>query len=118
VKKNSIYKTISQCTQKDVTEFFFQSKKLPRSSFWDVRFFPTTETPNRILIIISKKCGNAPERNKLKRQIKTIFYEEKIYEKGFSWVCIIKKPLMEKSFDYIKKEFMEIVTHVIQKKSH
>jgi len=44
-----------------------------------------------ILIIASRKTGNAPERNKIRRRLKSIFYEEKLYEKGLDCIVIVKK---------------------------
>ena len=52
----------------------------------------------RILIVIAKKVGNAPARNKKRRQIKAIFYENKVYEKGFDWIIVVKKPIIALDF--------------------
>lgn len=52
----------------------------------------------RILIVIPKKIGNAPLRNKLRRQIKSIFYENKLYQKGFTWIFLAKAPLVNLNF--------------------
>ncbi len=52
----------------------------------------------RILIVLAKKVGNAPTRNKKRRQIKALFYENKIYEKDFDWIIVVKKPIIELDF--------------------
>ena len=43
-----------------------------------------------ILVIVSRKVGNAPERNKLRRQLRSIFYEEKLFQKGYDCIVITK----------------------------
>jgi len=51
----------------------------------------------KILIIIPGKTGNAIKRNKIRRQIKAIFYEEKLFEKPDILVifnCIFRKNLI------------------------
>ncbi len=64
---------------------------------------PRTRETARVLIVIPKKVGNAPTRNKLRRQIKSIFYEEKLFERGNDWVVIVKPAATHLSFAQIKE---------------
>jgi ribonuclease P protein component len=57
----------------------------------------------RILIIISKKIGNAPTRNTLRRQIKAIFYENDIFNKTYDWIMVTKKPITNLTFQELKQ---------------
>lgn len=65
---------------------------------------PTTSSKfGKLLIIISKRSGKAHERNLLRRQIKSIFYEEKLFKKPITSILIVYKQATKLTFDEIKK---------------
>jgi ribonuclease P protein component len=57
----------------------------------------------RVLIIASRKVGNAPERNLMRRRIKSIFYEEKLYDQKFDCAIILQKKSLDLTFDQLKE---------------
>ena len=54
-------------------------------------------------ISVSKKIGNAVVRNKLKRQIKNII-DKKCYENSFNCIIILRKGILNKSFNEMSEE--------------
>ena len=54
-------------------------------------------------ISASKKVGNAVTRNRVKRQIKTIL-DKNTYKNNFNCIIIIKKDIIDKSFDEMSKD--------------
>ena len=63
----------------------------------------TTEPKyGKLLIVIPAKSGKAPERNLTRRQLKAIFFEEKLYKKPTISILIIYKSAMQFSFDELK----------------
>ena len=54
-------------------------------------------------ISVSKKLGNAVVRNKLKRQIKNII-DKKCYENSFNCIIILRKEILNKSFNEMSEE--------------
>ena len=54
-------------------------------------------------ISASKKVGNAVTRNRVKRQIKSIL-DKNTYENNFNCIIIIKKDIIDKSFDEMSKD--------------
>jgi ribonuclease P protein component len=116
LKRYSLYKSISRFDKREIETLFSIAKKTAYSLMWDIRFAKAETQPGRILIIASKKVGTAPQRNKIKRQIKSIFYEEKLYQLGYTFICIVKRPLIEKSFDFIRKNLLEVINHGITQK--
>ena len=54
-------------------------------------------------ISASKKVGNAVTRNRLKRQIKSIL-DKNTYKNNFNCIIIIKKDIIDKSFDEMSKD--------------
>lgn len=54
-------------------------------------------------ISVGKKVGNAVTRNKLKRQIKNII-DAKSYENSFNCIIILKKGIINKTFEQKKED--------------
>ena len=48
----------------------------------------------KILIVTPKKIGSAPVRNLLKRRLKSIFYEEKLYERPTPTLSSARKEVL------------------------
>lgn len=64
---------------------------------------------SRILISIPKKAGNSPQRNKFRRRVKAIFYEEKLFESKFDWIVLARrKEVVALDFNTIKKIFTNV----------
>ena len=55
---------------------------------------------------VGKKVGNAVTRNKVKRQLKSII-DKNNYEKGFNCIIIVRKGILDKSFQTMEKELNE-----------
>ena len=57
------------------------ARPLIKSDAFDMRALPTRSFCGRILVITPKKMGTAPKRNLIRRRLKALFYEEKLFEK-------------------------------------
>lgn len=78
-------------SKKAIDELFKKARRVIKHSGLHILIAPKTESFGRILIIASRKTGNAPERNKIRRRLKSIFYEEKLYEKDLDCIVIVKR---------------------------
>ncbi|MFA5075433.1 MAG: ribonuclease P protein component [Candidatus Babeliales bacterium] len=56
----------------------------------------------KLLIIIPAKTGKAHDRNLIKRRIKAIFYEQKLYEKSINSIIFVYKPALNLTFEQLK----------------
>ncbi|KKP22559.1 MAG: hypothetical protein SZ59_C0005G0024 [candidate division TM6 bacterium GW2011_GWF2_28_16] len=56
----------------------------------------------KLLIIASRKTGKACKRNKIRRQLRSIFYENKLYQKQVNSIIFIYKQALNLSFDNLK----------------
>lgn len=45
----------------------------------------------RILVITSRKIGSAPKRNKIRRRLKSIFYENKLFALDYDCIVIVRQ---------------------------
>ena len=98
----SIAKKISKFTQREIEHLFKHARRIVRSEFCTILCAPRQQNFGRVLIVTSRKVGNAPQRNLLRRRIKAIFYEKKLYDGPFDWVIIMQKKATALSFDQLK----------------
>lgn len=95
-------KQISRFTKKEIDLLFATGKAVYKSKELVILTAPCLLSLGRILLITSRKVGNAPERNLLRRRGRAIFYEEKLFEYGKHCVVIFKAPAKDLTFDQFK----------------
>ena len=62
---------------------------------------------------VGKKVGNAVVRNKLKRQLKSIISLNN-YQNGFNCIIIVKKEILNLTYNEIKLELNNIIDKVMK----
>jgi ribonuclease P protein component len=98
----SVVKKISKFTKREVDHLFQHARRIVKMPACTILGAPRQKDFARILIITSRKVGNAPERNLIRRRIKSIFYEEKLYSRELDCVVIVHKEMIKLSFDQVK----------------
>ncbi|WP_453992625.1 ribonuclease P protein component [Bacillus nitroreducens] len=63
----------------------------------------------RIGLSVSKKLGNAVTRNRIKRLIRQFFLEHKTQVKERDYVIIARKPVVEMSYEEVKKSLLHVL---------
>ncbi|HXW86326.1 MAG TPA: ribonuclease P protein component [Candidatus Bathyarchaeia archaeon] len=97
-----IARDITRFTRTDIDYAFAHGKRILKSSSFDIIRAPRKKEFGRILIIVPKKVGSAPERNLVRRRLKSIFYEEKLYTALYDYIFIVKKNVTVLSFQEMK----------------
>jgi ribonuclease P protein component len=92
-------KRISRFTNYEISQIFKTARRALRHPGLDILCTPAAQDTARILVITSGKTGNSPQRNLVRRRLKSIFYENKFYELGFDCIVIMKKPGIDLSFE-------------------
>ncbi len=82
---------ISRFTKKEVNAFWENARCVVKDVGLRIFIAPRQKTFGRILVVTSRKVGNAPERNKIRRQLKAIFYKNKWFNQEYDCVVIVKK---------------------------
>lgn len=94
----AIARKITQFSKQEIDQLWQQVHPALKHDGFLLLKAPRQGSFGRILIVIAKAIGNAPTRNKKRRQIKAIFYENKIYERNFDWIIVVKKPIINLDF--------------------
>lgn len=111
VPHNRPFKRLSIFSKKEIDWAFNHAKCLHKVPGLTLLASPKQlPTLGRVLIVAPRAVGNAPERNKLRRQIKAIFYEQRLFEGTFDCLVLLKKGATHFSFEALKS----ILTKVIQ----
>jgi ribonuclease P protein component len=94
---------ISKFTKREVDYLFQHVRRIVRNQFCTILVAPRQNPEySRILIVLARAVGNAPERNLIRRRIKAIFYEEKLYTGNVDYVIIVYKKMVTLPFDQLK----------------
>ena len=101
-----IARAITQFTKQEIDQLFKTARRVHKQPGITILRAPRQGEFGRILIVVPRKVGDAPTRNKLRRQIKALFYENKMYEKDYDWAAILRPEAKDLSFDQLKTLFV------------
>ncbi|HVW98875.1 MAG TPA: ribonuclease P protein component [Candidatus Babeliaceae bacterium] len=105
---SGIARRITLWTKKDITKLFKRSQRIYRCEGLDIRVAPAGTSLGRLLIVIPRQSGIAPKRALVRRRLKAIFYEQKLYNKGYDWIFLVKKESLERSFEELKSVMVNL----------
>ncbi len=64
----------------EIRQLFAQARLALKVPSIEIRTAPAHKGFGRILIVVPRRVGTAPQRNLIKRRFKAIFYEQRLYE--------------------------------------
>jgi len=103
---------LSKFSQKEITELFKQARAIARNRYFNLLIIPQSKEFGRMLLVVPRRVGTSPERNKLKRRLRSIFYEEQLFEHGHDCIIIFKKAATALSFEKLKQLILEAFTKI------
>lgn len=103
-----IFRSLTRFTRSEVEKLFSQARRVLRSPHFTILLSPKNGDHARILVVLSRKTGNAPERNCARRRIRAIFYEEKLYTKDCDAIFIGQKGIAHVSFDQLRTALCKV----------
>jgi ribonuclease P protein component len=95
-------RNISCFDKSEIKKLFKQARRLLKLPGLDILVHPQLQGFGRILVITPAKIGNAVQRNRIRRQLKALFYTQKYPEKAFDYIIIIKKEGIAYSFEQLR----------------
>lgn len=99
---SSFARGLTQFSASQVDALFTESKIALKNQYVTILAAPAKKDFGRLLSVISKKIGCAPIRNKLRRRLRAVFYENKIYEKQYDFIFIPRTSITKLSFQEIQ----------------
>ena len=93
---------ITSFTPKERRQLLYSAQSIYKQPLLEMRARLSTLPYGRILIITPKKIGTAPQRNLVKRRLKALFYEERLFEKRIDVIVYCTKNSASASFDQLK----------------
>jgi len=92
-------KALYHFSNSEVSQLFKTAKRVFRNPALDVICAPQKLSHGRLLVVVPKRIAKAHRRNKIRRQIKAIFYESNLFEYPYDCIVIIKPKGLTLSFD-------------------
>lgn len=92
-------RALTQLTRREITQLFERVKRIGGNQALTLLAAKAPTATGRLLLVTSRKVGNAPERNKVRRQLKHLFYEKHWYMLGYDFIIIVHKKGVVCSYD-------------------
>lgn len=100
-----VARTLYRFEATEVKTILKRGKRVLKTPSCDIIMAPKAHENGRILVITPKRIGKASQRNKVRRRIKALFFEQKFYERGYDCVAIIKQEGIDTPFDELVSIF-------------
>ena len=98
-------------------DFLFLYKKgyRYRGKYFNLIYLSNDFSFSRMAVVVSKKVGNAVKRNKIKRQMRTLFRRNKSLLKApLDIIIIAKKEILESSWLTLQGDYFSALESIIQ----
>lgn len=110
MNRSKISKNLSKFSKKELDSFFRHATRVFKSQAFTILTSPAYEEFSKVLLVVPKKYGNAPARNLIKRRLKNIFWQEKLYEQPNNVAFIIRPDAKKLSFQELKEICLKILS--------
>jgi ribonuclease P protein component len=101
---------ITRFTKQEIKNLFAHARRQYRSPELDILVAPACQNFGKILVVTPARIGSAPQRNTIRRRIKSIFYQEKLFELGFTCIVLAKAHSPSLSFDILKHALIKALS--------
>lgn len=103
-----IARRITQFTRDEIKRLFQTARTVYRQAGLAIKRAPRQGDIARVLVVTPKKMGKAPQRNKIRRQIKALFYQEKLYTVPYDFIIFCSKESISLSFQELKDILLQL----------
>lgn len=95
---------ISSFTRTEIDQLFAISTAQARTIYYTLLAGPRSKEYARILIVTTKKLGSAVIRNRIRRRVKALFYQDKFYQTAqHDFIFIARRPVVDVPFEQLKE---------------
>jgi len=97
-----IFRALTRFSKTEIDRAFASATRVVSRPQMTILASPRQGGFARILPVISRKVGNSPARNKLRRRLKAIFYEQRFYEGQHDLLVLTRPGAAEFGFDELQ----------------
>lgn len=95
--------------------FLYRKGKRYRGKYFNLIYLSNDFSFSRMAVVVSKKVGNAVKRNKIKRQMRTLFRRNKsLLKTSLDIIIIAKKEILESSWLTLQGDYFSALESIIQ----
>jgi ribonuclease P protein component len=102
-----LIRKITQFSPSEIDSLWKQARRVVRHAGLHLLKAPRSGSLGRILMVIPKRIGDAPTRNKLRRQLRHIFYENKLFNGDSDWIVIARPGADKITFATLQDLFLQ-----------
>ncbi len=73
-------RSLSSFQTTEIRQLFAQARLALKVPGLEIRTSPAHKPFGRILVVVPRRVGSAPQRNLIKRRLKALFYENRLFE--------------------------------------
>lgn len=96
-------KKLSSFTREEVNTLFSHARAKVKLPGLRILRAPALHTLGRVLIVVPRKVGSAPERNLIRRRVRSIYRENKLYMYPYDCVLLIRKEALAIPFEELSR---------------
>jgi ribonuclease P protein component len=102
-KKLGTFRSLTTFTRNEIIALFRSARTKHRSETVEIRCAPKLGVSAKLLIVTPRASGNAVQRNLIRRRLKHIFYQERLFEHQYSGIVFVRKEAQKLSFEQLKE---------------
>jgi ribonuclease P protein component len=102
-------------TQSEIRSIMRDSRTIKRTSQLSIKRASRAKTHGRVLIVVSRKVGNAVTRNLIKRRLRHIVRELSLTSHNFDYVIFTKPPITDITFEQLQTIIKQAVCDSLPK---
>lgn len=107
-------KKINIIKRKDEINEVIKNRKQVKNKYYYIYYKDNSYDKYRFCICVSKKLGNAVNRNKIKRQVKDIIDKSNlVFKRNVDYVIIISKEINNIEFNKRREYLIELISKIV-----
>lgn len=110
---STIAGSLSRLSKAEITLLYRKAKRALRHPGLDILLAPKAQEVGKIIVVTPARIGPAPARNKVRRRLKAIFYEQELYAKPFDCMIIVKKDGLDIPFEMLQQMLVTTVNRIM-----
>ncbi len=103
-------KRIETIKNKELFNNIIRKGNYKKNNFFVIYTYPNEENNTKFGIAVSKKFGHAVNRNRIKRQIRSIIDNNRnLFQKGFNYIIMVRKDCKDNSFNKLENAVKDLL---------